>query len=145
MGFSLEALAVVSAAMFAGGALYISLVEHPARLKAGVAVALAEFRPSYHRAAPWQVSTALISLVAGVGAALFTGRWAWAIGGLAVSAAIPLTLVFIMPTTRRLLGAAPIPADEAARLLDRWGCLHWGRSVLGVLGLVIMVFAALAR
>jgi hypothetical protein len=145
MGSLLEALAVVSAALFAGGALYISLVEHPARLKAGIAVALAEFRPSYHRAAPWQVSTAVTSLVAGAGAALATGRWAWALGGLAVGAAIPLTLVLIMPTNRRLLSADPLSEEEAARLLDRWGGLHWGRSVLGVLGLLIMVLAALAR
>jgi hypothetical protein len=102
MGSLLEALAVVSAALFAGGALYI-------------------------------------------GAALATGRWAWALGGLAVGAAIPLTLVLIMPTNRRLLGTDPLSQEEAARLLDRWGGLHWGRSVLGMLGLLIMVLAALAR
>jgi hypothetical protein len=138
-------LAVLSAAMFAGGALYISLVEHPARRKAGIAVALAEFRPSYQRAAPWQASTAAISLLAGTGAALATGQWAWAVGGLAVGAAIPFTLLVIMSTTKRLLAAEPISDEEATRLLDRWGRLHWVRSGLGVAGLLILLATGLAR
>ena len=66
---ALELLAVLGAALFAGGALYISIVEHPARMKAGVRAALTEFRPSYKRAAPWQATCAALSLVSGVFAA----------------------------------------------------------------------------
>jgi hypothetical protein len=145
MDLVLGVLAALSAAMFAGGALYISLVEHPARLGAGIPIALAEFRPSYRRAAPWQASMAAISLLAGVGAALTTATLAWAVGGLAVGAVIPFTLLAIMPTTRRLLGADPVSEDEAAQLLHRWGRLHWVRSWLGLAGFLVFLGALLAR
>ncbi len=102
----LEWLATASAAFFAGAALYVSIVEHPARMKAGVAVALAEFRPSYKRAAPVQASAAAICLVSSVSVSLLTWEWPWALGGLLVGAAIPFTLLAIMPTNRRLLDTA---------------------------------------
>ena len=38
MAMTLQWLATFTAALFAGGALYISIVEHPARMKAGTAV-----------------------------------------------------------------------------------------------------------
>ena len=46
----LELIALLCTGLFAGAAVYITLVEHPARLECGPAVALAEFRPSYRRA-----------------------------------------------------------------------------------------------
>ncbi len=41
-----------AAALFAGGALYVSLVEHPARLATGPPMAVAQFRTSYPRGSP---------------------------------------------------------------------------------------------
>jgi hypothetical protein len=55
----LKVIATLCAALFTGGALYISLVEHPARM-ADVTIALREFRDSYKRTAPWQDSTVVI-------------------------------------------------------------------------------------
>src|SRR6185295_7182705 len=40
-------LAVICAGLFAGAALYVTAVEHPARLSCGSALALREFAPSY--------------------------------------------------------------------------------------------------
>jgi hypothetical protein len=136
MDWAPKLLAIVAAALFTSWALYISVVEHPARMRAGVPVALAEFRWSYRRAAPWQASSAAISLLAGALASLASSDWAWALGGLAVGAAIPFTLVAIMPTNRVLLGAPG--AHEAEALLGRWGSLHWVRSGLGLVGLIIL-------
>jgi hypothetical protein len=45
--------------LFAGAAVYINLVEHPARMRTGIGPALAEFAPSYKRAAVMQVSLAI--------------------------------------------------------------------------------------
>jgi hypothetical protein len=45
----LELVALLSIGLFAGAALYVSLVEHPARREYGTAPAIAEFRPSYRR------------------------------------------------------------------------------------------------
>ena len=46
-----ELLTVLCAGFFAGAAIYINLVEHPARMSLGTAFAVKEFGPSYHRAA----------------------------------------------------------------------------------------------
>ena len=60
---ALEFIAIMCSALFAGAALYISLLEPPARMSAGVSVALQEFRPSYRRAAVFQVSMAVVACV----------------------------------------------------------------------------------
>ena len=144
MAVSLQWLATFSAAVFAGGALYISIVEHPARMKAGVAVAVAEFRQMYRRAAPWQASAAAISLVAGLLSAVLTADYAWALGGLAVGAVIPFTLIAMLGITRRLLDTHP-PRDDDAALLARWGRLHLVRSVLGTLGFIVLLSKAVLK
>ncbi len=45
----LLALATLVAGVFFGAAAYVSLVEHPARVSCGAAVALQQFGPSYRR------------------------------------------------------------------------------------------------
>jgi len=45
----LELVALLCTGLFAGAAIYVSLVEHPARLECGPALAIAEFGPSYRR------------------------------------------------------------------------------------------------
>jgi len=142
----LEWLATVSAAFFAGAALYISIVEHPARMKVGVAVALAEFRPSYQRAAPVQASAAAICFLSGVLVSFVTSEWAWALGGALVGAAIPFTLFVIMPINRQLLDTvAALPDDRAAWLLARWGLLHWVRSIFGTAGFIVLLWKGFRR
>ncbi len=133
----LEAVTVVSASVFALWALYISLVEHPARMSIRASAALAEFRESYRRAAPWQVTTAALAFVVGLVTSFVTRDWVWALGGAATGAAIPFTLLVIMPTNHRLLNSTP-PEGEITRLLARWGRLHWVRSLLGLAGVVIL-------
>jgi hypothetical protein len=42
---------LLATGLCAGAAVYVSLVEHPARVAGGTALAVAEFRPSYRRGA----------------------------------------------------------------------------------------------
>ena len=51
-----EFVAVLACGLFAGAAVYVSLVEHPARMACGVEIAAAEFPPSYHRGTIMQVT-----------------------------------------------------------------------------------------
>ena len=74
------AAAMITASTFTAWALYITLVEHPARLDSGAAAGRAQFRPSYRRAAPWQASFAVLAFVAGLLAAALTVRWEWLLG-----------------------------------------------------------------
>ena len=55
-------LATLSCGLFAGAAIYINFVEHPARLECGREHAVTEFGPSYRRAAVMQASLAAIEI-----------------------------------------------------------------------------------
>ena len=133
--------ALISAIMFSSWALYVTLVEHPARLDSGAGPGRAQFQPSYRRAAPWQASFALIAGVAGVVTAVATGRWPWLAGALAIGAAVPFTLVVIKPINRTLLSGGPLGDEDTRRLLQRWGRLHAVRTVLGFAGLLAFLYA----
>ena len=141
----LAAAALVSTTVFTAWALYITLVEHPARLASGPAAGRAQFGPSYHRAAPWQASFAAIALVSGIAVATLTQQWTWLAGAAAVGAVIPLTLVAIRPTNQRLLSPGPLGDDDVQRLLARWGRWHAVRTVLGAVGLLVFLYALRTR
>jgi Domain of unknown function (DUF1772) len=137
----LAAVSIASATMFASWALYITLVEHPARLESGAAAGRAQFRASYRRAAPWQVLFDLVAMVGGIASALSTGRRLWLVGALVIGAAVPFTLLVIMPTNRTLLGDQPLGDFDTRRLLQRWGRLHAVRSFLGAAAVVAFLLA----
>jgi hypothetical protein len=59
-------VATACAGVFAGAAIYINAVEHPARLACGTEVALKEFAPSYQRATIMQASLAIAGCTAGL-------------------------------------------------------------------------------
>src|SRR5437879_10463733 len=69
----LSLLATVCAGLFSGAAVYVNLVEHPARLSCGTDLAVKEFGPSYRRGTMMQASLALAGCALGVAA--------WARGG----------------------------------------------------------------
>ena len=61
-----EFIATLCAALFAGAALYINLVEHPARMGLETRIAALQWAPSYKRATWMQAPLALLSLLSGV-------------------------------------------------------------------------------
>lgn len=140
-----ELIALLCTGLFAGAAIYVSLAEHPARVACGTAVAVAQFRPSYRRAALMQATLAAAGCLAAIGA-WAAGRGVVAlVGGLLLGAAIPFTLSAIMSTTTRLMDPAlDASSPEAAALLARWGRLHAFRSAAGALALALLAFDVMA-
>lgn len=138
----LELLATACAGIFAGAALYISVVQHPASLQLGTVAATRFFGPMYARAAPLQASLALLGLSAGV-ALWWLGRgWLWLLGALLLGSVVPFTVIVIMPTNSRLKDPALDSASpEAGELLARWGTLHAVRSVASLLAFAIFLYA----
>src|SRR5918995_4170029 len=57
--------AMLATALFTGAAVYISLVEHPARLLCPTAHAMEQWRPSYKRATVMQASLAVVGSLLG--------------------------------------------------------------------------------
>jgi hypothetical protein len=138
-------VATASAGLFAGAAIYVSAVEHPARLSCGTALALREFAPSYRRGAVMQAALAVVGLLASIAAWWQADRVAFLIGGLLLGSVVPFTLVVIFPTNHRLLAPDLDPdSAESRALLERWGTLHAVRSVLGTLAFGTLV-VSLAR
>jgi anthrone oxygenase-like protein len=99
-------VAALAPGLFAGAALYVSLVEHPARLSLGSRAAVHEFGPSYRRGAALQAPLALIGALAGIGRWALGGSVWWLAGGIALGALVPYTLVIVLPTSTRLLDPA---------------------------------------
>jgi hypothetical protein len=142
----LELLATLCAGLFAGAAIYISFVEHPARLECGTELAATEFGPSYRRATLMQASLAAAGLLAAL-AAWAQGRGVGVlIGGLLLGLVIPFTLVVILPTNQLLLDPGlDRGSAKAAALLARWGRLHAVRSAVSALAFVVLLWCLAER
>ena len=139
-----ESISTISAGLFAGAALYITFVEHPARMEGGSELALAEFAPSYRRATVMQATLAGIGSVSSLAVWwINSDRW-WLVGGLILGSVIPFTLIIILPTNKRLLDPALEPRTEmASKLLTRWAKLHGVRTVLSLVAFLIFVWCLL--
>ena len=128
MLMALKLIAMTCTALFAGAALYISLVEQPARLLASMEVALGEFRQGFPRARALQ---AVLAVVGGIAAGLIWWHGAglaWLVASLCLLSIVVFTRVVITPVYMALL--------------DRWGWLHAVRTVLGLVALISVVFSS---
>ena len=133
--------ALAVAALFTGAAIYINLVEQPARLALDDGALLQEWAPAYKRGAALQAPLALLGFALGVVAWWQTAEARWLFGALLMLANWPYTLVAIMPTNRALL-APDIGVNQIRPLIVRWGRLHAGRSLLGALATALFLWAA---
>lgn len=143
MLMALKLIAMTCTALFAGAALYISLVEQPARLLASMEVALGEFRPGFPRARALQ---AVLAVVGGIAAGLVWWRGAnpaWLVASLCLLSIVVFTVVVITPVYTALLDSRlSASAPEARALLERWGRLHAVRTGLGLVALISLVFSS---
>lgn len=136
----LQTLSILSCAWFAGAAVYINLVEHPARMSCDTETAATVWVPSYERATMMQASLAIASLLAGLGAWLLGGGTGWLVGAVLIGLVVPFTLLAVQPLNRRLMTAGrDLASEETRALLDRWAQLHAVRSGLAVIASVVFV------
>ena len=137
----LEMLATISAGLFAGAAIYINLVEHPARMECGTELAVTEFAPSYRRATVMQAMLGAVGFLIAVASWLNGSSTWWLVGGITLGAVIPFTLIVIFPTNKKLLDPSLDKGSElAANLLLRWGRLHIVRCALSLISFLIFIF-----
>ena len=122
-------LALTVAALFTGAAFYVNFAEQPARLKLDDRAMLAEWKPAYKRGFIMQASLAVLGFLLGTGAWWQTGAVPFLIGGLAMLASWPWTLLVIMPVNNALM-ATPLEkaGPQTRRLVEKWGTLHAFRT-----------------
>lgn len=135
-------LATAVAAIFTGAAIYINLVEQPARFKLSDAALLTQWKASYKRGLFMQATLALISGVLGIVALVLTWNWWYLLGVALILLNWPFTFFAIMPTNKQLM---QIPLDattsDTRRLIRSWGWLHAVRSLLGLLATLVFLLA----
>jgi len=135
-----EFVSTFSAGLFAGAAVYINLVEHPARVESGIELAIREFAPSYRRAAVLQGALAAFGFLSAIAAWFMGASFWWLVGGSVLGLVIPFTLVVIFPTNKKLLDPSLDKSSELASvLLARWAKLHAVRSVLSLVAFLIFI------
>ena len=127
---------------FAGAAIYINIVEQPARLQLDNRSLLAEWKSAYKRGYVMQASLAIVGGLFGLLPYLNTLDWRWLLGAVVLLANWPYTLFVIAPTNNRLMDTPPGAATaETRRMLEQWGALHAGRSALGLVATLIFLWA----
>jgi len=140
----LDLLTILAATLFAGAAVYINLVEHPARLSCGTAIAARQWAPSYHRATLMQAPLAIAATIGGIVRWLQTSDMLYLWGALTIFIVVPVTLLVIFPTNKRLLEPGRnLASVETRALLERWGRLHAIRSLLSLAASILLIWAAM--
>ena len=135
-------LALITAALFAGAAIYINFAEQPARLKLDDRAVLTEWLPAYLRGTLMQAPLAVASAALGGWTWWEKGGWFFLLGAALMLTNLPWTFVVIMPVNRKL--GAIGPAGDAALirpLIKRWGYLHAVRSLLGICAVLAYYWA----
>jgi hypothetical protein len=126
----LLALAVASA--FLGAALYINVVEQPARLRLGARSMVREWALSNRRGFILLSSFAIISAILAYVDFARTGDVRWIIGGTVILASWPYAYFVVVPVN---IWLCAIPADAARsatrELMRDWGLLEWGQTAIG--------------
>ena len=137
-------IALIAAALFAGGALHVTVSEQPARLRLSDQSKLLQWKGSFARAQRMAPPLALSGLLFGLWAWWQTGNLLWAAGALLVGVNIPFTLLIIQPINRSLLATDDRRADSTSNtLVARWGRLHDVRTGLALAATAVMASALL--
>ena len=128
-------LALITAALFAGAAIYVNVAEQPSRLQLDDRALLTEWKPAYKRGFAMQAPLALIGFLFGAIAAWQTGNWWWLLGAVVLLANWPFTIFGIMPTNSRLMAIDPSTATpEVRQFVETLGLSACGAQRVGRCG-----------
>ena len=152
----LDQVAIMATSLFCGAAIYVSLVEQPARMQVPLREAARQFGKSYPRAAVLQPIYIFSSCAASA-----TRYWitippvalqhrqskamqqAHLVNLLLMGGCLMWTLVFMLHGNKALLAAERESVPRVKQLLQTWGWQHSCRSVASAAALVVLLAASL--
>ncbi len=141
----IEFFALFLCGTFFGAAVYISIAQHPATMKAGMPFAAKFFPPMYGLAAPMQIASAVGGTLAGVAQWFLGGSILWIVGAVLLLFVIPYTVLVLKPINDQLLDANSERTDsEIESLLNQWAPRHWIRSIASGLSFAIYLWASIS-
>ena len=136
-------LALVVAAVFSGAAIYVNVVEQPARFSLDDRGLLAEWKPSYKRGFGMQAPLALAGFALGLVAWWQTRDLLFLVGGAMMLANWPWTLLVINPVNAVLMATESSQAGAETRtLIEKWGRLHAVRTAFGFIAVFAFLIAS---
>ena len=138
-------LALIVAAIFTGAAIYVNVVEQPARLHLDDTALLSQWKPAYKRGFVMQAPLAVVAFIFGLIAWWQTAEFGFLAGAVLMIANWPWTLVGIMPTNNALMATEPTSATTQTRaLIVKWGGLHAVRSGLGGIATIAFLWGCMS-
>ena len=136
-------LALVVAAVFSGAAIYVNVVEQPARFALDDRALLAEWKPSYKRGLAMQAPLALAGFALSLVAWWQTRDLLCLVGGAMMLANWPWTLLVINPVNAVLMATESSQAGvETRTLIEKWGRLHAVRTAFGFIAVFAFLIAS---
>jgi len=138
-------LTTACAAFFCGTAVYVSLVEHPVRVKLGMDFALREFQASFPRVRNIQVALVAIAVVGSAVAGCGLHQWLWWLGCGLMLLNLPYTYFALMGINTRLLKMTEKDGTAAEQLLVMWGRRHVVRDAISFAATLLFLFALSSR
>jgi hypothetical protein len=129
-----DLFAFATACAFFGAALYINVVEQPARLALDARSIIREWVPSNRRGFLMLAAMAIISALSGYTQYFRSGGDVrWLIGATIILASWPYAY-FVMTPVNILLHVVRrnAPASPTRKLMRDWGLLEWGQTAIGL-------------
>jgi|SRR5579862_572210 len=128
-----DLFAFAVACVFFGAALYVNLVEQPARLVLNTRSIIREWTPSNRRGFVLLAVLAISSALSGYVDYARTGDVRSLIGGTVILASWPYAYFVMTPVNILLYNMGRSAPTSAIRELVRdWGLLEWGQTAIGL-------------
>lgn len=129
-------IALFCCALFAGGSIYISLVEDPAIAEGGADLANTYRLIAHPRPAIVQCGFASVAALAGLVHGWSGGSIWWGIGGIILALCALMHLLVIVPATRNLAVVARL--DDQTQLLEAFRRIARQHAVISLASLVAL-------
>lgn len=134
--YTLKFISTLTSGIFAGGALYINVVESPARLTHDAETAVKIWKPSFIRARFYMSKCTFVSGLSSIGAWYLSGKGCpmkWLLAGGMMLTIAPYTIFFMIPTNDQLLETEKCIEKGNAHIEEKlvlWNCRHVVRTAI---------------